>query len=283
MKSTDKIIYVNELNQQVELSFFSVYFLKDLKEKVDNELVDMKAIGRDGYVYNSSTLSARQITLIGHIKLVKNIESLERRLRNIFNPKLSGRLIYRNRELEKVIDVRVESIVEFNRAKGVSAFTIDLIAHNPFWREQEKVEYLALLSGRLLFPLVIPKTTGIMFGLRQSILETEIENIGDVESGFRVLFKAKGIVKNPEIENKLSGEKIKVLVDMHKDDVVEVVNLPFKKMVYVNGEKSFKSLDRLHSSFFNLEVGRNLIGYHAEMNAINLDVILYYSPFYLGR
>jgi len=283
LKSTDRLIFVNELKQEIELSFFSVYFLKDLKEEVENEIVDMKAVGKDGYAYNSSTLSSRQLTILGMIKIGRNIDLLERRLRTVFNPKLSGKLIYRSIEDEKVIDVRVESLIEFNRSKGVSSFTIELIAHNPFWRAVEKTEYLALLSGKLTFPLVIPRGTGIMFGLRQSILETEIENVGDVESGFRVVFKAKGIVSNPEIENKLTGEKIKILVDMEKSDIVEVVNQPFKKMVYINGVKAFRNLDRLNSSFFNLEVGKNLIGYHAEVNAINLDVVVYYAPLYLGR
>lgn len=283
MRSTEKLVYRNELQQEVELSLFSVYILQRIEEEVASDIVENKPLNKDGYTYISSTLGKRDINIQGVIKLNNNIDILERRLRAVFSPKLSGTLIYRSAETEKIIEVRPEEIVEFKRAKGVSSFNIPLSAFSPFWKEVEKTEYLALLSGKLTFPLIIPQNSGIMFGRRQSILETEIENVGDVSSGFRVVFRAKGIVSNPEIENKLTGEKIRLIVDMDKGDIVEIVNQPLFKMVYVNGVRSFKSLDRHNANFFKLEVGKNLVGYSAELNAVNLDVIVYYSPLYLGR
>jgi len=283
LKTTEKLIYRNENNQEVEISYFSPYIPVSVDETLGNSIVASKQIGKDGMNYASSTLDSRDIRVKGSIIIRHNIDTLERRLRSVFNPKLSGKLIFRTETTEKVIDVKAEEVINFKRSKGISNFTIDLVAHNPYWREVDRTEYLALLSGRLSFPLVINQGVGMMFGLRQSILETEIENVGDVASGFRVVFKAKGIVRNPEIENKLTGEKIKILVDMAKGDIIEIINTPSRKMVNINGVKSFKNLDRLNSSFFELEVGKNLIGYNAEENAINLDVILYYSPLYLGR
>lgn len=283
MKATDRLIYRNENGQEIEMSFFSTYMLKGINESLNNSIVSTKQVGKDGANYASSTFDPRTIKIRGAIKLGKHIDVLERRLRNTFNPKLAGTLIFRTLEVEKRIAVRVEEVVEFKREKGASHFTVELIAHDPYWRETDRVEYLAMLSARLAFPLVIPKNTGVVFGLRQSILETEIINIGDVASGFRVVFRAKGLVSNPEVENKITGEKIRVLIDMEKGDVVEIVNTRAKKMINYNGVKAFKHLDRHNSTFFSLDVGKNLIGYNAEVNAINLDVILYYSPLYLGR
>ena len=64
------------------------------------------------------------------------------------------------------------------------------------------------------------------FGTKKPASETEVENIGDVESGFRVVFKARGTVTNPKIFNKITGEYIKINYIMAKGDSIEVVNYP---------------------------------------------------------
>ena len=69
---------------------------------------------------------------------------------------------------------------------------------------------------------------------------------------------------------------------MSKGDVIEIINYPEQKKITVNGtENGFKYLD-IDSTFFNLEIGKNIIGYIAEENTINLEVIMYYTPRYLG-
>ena len=52
-------------------------------------------------------------------------------------------------------------------------------------------------------------------------------------------------------------------------------------MVFKNGEKAFKILDRLNTDFFDLKVGKNIVSYSADENISNLDVIVYYSPLYI--
>ena len=114
-------------------------------------------------------------------------------------------------------------------------------------------------------------------------METEVQNIGDVSTGFRVVFRARGEVQNVEVSNKLTNEKIKVNVSMQKGDTVEVINYMNRKMVLFNGQKAFSKLDVQNSTFFSLLPGKNLLGYNADKNAVNLDAIVYYSPLYLGR
>ena len=276
-------IYQNELGQKIELSLFSPYIFQNITESLSNDIVSTKQVGQDGERAESWTMGKRVITIQGSIVVRNFYEELERNLLKILNPKLKGKLICNRERTKKEIPVILDELPTIKRRGGTAEFTIDLQAYDPYWREVEKTEYLALLTKRLAFPLVIPQNVGVLFGLRKSILETEVENIGDVATGFRVIFKAKGEAENVEVSNKLTGEKIKVLALMEKGDIVEIINHPTRKMVLFNGQKAFRLLDVENSSFFSLEVGKNLLGYHAERNAVNLDVLLIYNPLYLGR
>lgn len=281
MKSTEKLIYKNSNNESLEISYFSPYTPLEFSEDLDSELTSVKNNLQDGETLVSESLDVRSISIDGFFQLSSSHNLLERRLRKVFNPKLPGTLTFQALDFERSIEVIPESLPEIKKDGRRGIFSIELVAHNPFWREKEKTEYLTLLRPALSFPLVIPQGQGVAFGIKTSIMQTAIENVGDAESGFRVVFKARGTVENPGIINALTGERIKVLYTMAKDDVIEVVNLPSKKQVLINGVKAFRYLDRLNSVFFNLAVGKNLLGYQADVNTINLDVIVYYSPLYL--
>ena len=125
-------------------------------------------------------------------------------------------------------------------------------------------EYIALLTPKLHFPLVIPKGIGFVWGVKRSILETEVQNVGDAACGFRVIFKAKGSVSNPLVKNSYTGEQIRLLYEMQKGDVIEVINEPNRKLIYINGQKDFAKLDRLKTTFFSLAPGKNMLGYAAD-------------------
>lgn len=280
MKATERLIYQNSNGEKIEISWFSPYTPLDYTEELANEITTTKNNYQNGYNYVSDSLESREITIDGFYQLQKN-NFLERNLKRVFNPTLPGKLIFYNGTEEKYINVKLESLPSLDNDKGIGKFSINLVAHDPFWRTKERTEYIALLKPLLSFPLVINQNTGMMFGIKESALETEIQNIGDVASGFIVVFKAKGEVVNPSVVNGYTGEKIKLNVTMQKGDVIEVVNEPTKKLIYLNGVKRFNILDRLNTNFFTLAVGKNLLGYQSDTNVVNLDVMLYYSPLYM--
>ena len=53
------------------------------------------------------------------------------------------------------------------------------------------------------------------------------------------------------------------------------------QIIELNGVNSYQKIDRL-SEPFKLEVGENYLEYDADENYTNLDVMLYYTPLYLG-
>ena len=276
-----KVVYRNENGEEIEFSSFSVYYPEKIEEEVKNNITTSKSSSMHGENYVSNTLESRYITISGFIERSNSAPALRKRLIKTINPTLKAKLIYSNATEVKEIECMPEEIPVVEANGGLIRFDINLQSFNPFWKNKEKVEQLAVLTGKLTFPLVIPKTSGMLFGLKKSILENEVNNIGDVISGFRVVFKAKGSTSNPKIYNKLTGEFIKINYSMSKGDVIEIINYPEQKKITVNGtENGFKYLD-IDSTFFNLEIGKNIIGYIAEENTINLEVIMYYTPRYL--
>lgn len=280
MKKTEKLIYTNANGEAIELSHFSPFFPSDFSEELDSDIVTVKSHYQDGETFVSKNLQPREMAISGFFLLSRSNNMLERKLRRVFNPKLSGVLTFHALDFVRQIDAMPLAIPEINKQGRRGIFNIELIAHNPFWREAERMEFLALLKPLFHFPVAIP-AGGLMFGMRAPTQQTEIENIGDVETGFRVVFKARGTVINPGITNVMSEETIKILYEMAKDDVIEVISQPGRKQVLINGIKSFQYLDRMNSTFFSLTPGKNIMGYRADENTVNLDVIVYYSPAYL--
>lgn len=280
-----RLIFKNEIGGEIEISFLSPYTLQSVDEELQNTITTYKQNLVHGTKYVSNTLEDRYITISGTLECKKRaeIEKLVADLIRTFNTAIKGKLTAENINNKKSIEVYVKNIPEIKAENGLITYTINLVAQNPFWEDEVKTEYLALLTPELKFPLNIPKNKGIAFGRRRSIIVSKVENIGDVESGFKVIFKAKsGTVKNPQIYDVYSKKFIKINYQMNKGDILEVVNYPELKKIILNGvTNAFKYLDT-ESEFFNLKIGQNKIGYIADENTINLDIILKYSPRYLS-
>lgn len=277
-----RLIYKNSIDEEIEFAVSSPFFPESVEEDVKNSINTMKTNATHGESFISSKLESRYITISGFIERSISTLSLKDKLVKTINPTLKGKLIYISENTRKEIEVIAEEIPTVKSDKGIIRFTVNLQACNPFWENAEKAEQLALLTSKLHFPLFIPKENGVVFGLKKSLLESDVNNIGDVVSGFRVIFKATGSLKNPQIYNKLTGEFIKINYDMEKEDVIEIVNYPEYKKVTINGNvNGFKYID-LDTTFFNLEIGKNIIGYKADENIINLNVSMYYTPRFLG-
>ena len=263
----------------MEISWYSPYTPTAFDDDLTNDVTTSQTAQQDGENYISGTLEPRSIGIEGFFVFDKT-STLERRLKKVFNPKVLGRLVYTDGEAQRYLTVSVDHVPKVETKSRYAVFNIDLTAHDPYWREDERTENIAILQAMLHFPCIIP-TTGMVFGVKRSTLETPVANVGDAESGFRVVFRALGSVSNPQIINKDTGERIRVIYEMQQGDVIEVVNEPLVKKVLVNGVKAFKHLDRQATTFFPLRVGDNTIIYQADENLVNLDVVIFYSPLYL--
>jgi len=115
-------------------------------------------------------------------------------------------------------------------------------------------------------------------------LESVFDNVGDAETGFRVVFRARGgTVSGPVIENKNTGEAVRMRPDfvMQPGDMMEALIYPNLVRVLINGATDgFAYLDT-QSDFFRLPPGHNHLAYNAAENVSNLDVAVMYVPRFL--
>ncbi|WP_459883502.1 phage tail family protein [Clostridium novyi] len=284
MNKHEKLIYKNEKGQSIEFSVFSPFFI----EKVDgldglrNTIYTSKSMGQDGVSYVASTIEARDITINGAI--VKDKEFNREKLIAILNPKLDGKLIYINKDIKKYINCRIEQSPVITR-NATPRFLIQFYCLNPFWQEEEIKTDIALWKGDFHFPLVIPKTTGIIMGHREPSLIVNIKNNGNVTCGMRIEFRARATLLNPSLFNINTREFIKINKEMKVGEVLTVnTNFGNKKIISnVNGitENAINYID-LNSTFLQLDVGDNVFRYNADKNIDNLEVTIYQTPQYLG-
>lgn len=255
-------------------------------EKAEFELNTVFNSHYDGSVVLSKRLKNRFISITADYKGI-NKESERRKLISFFNPKNSGVLIISYGDIERAIEYEIE---DFN-CKLVNInddliFTVDLLCPNPYLRNilESKIN-IALWKGRFKFPLIIPKDVGIIVGLREPSLIVNVNNTGDVKCGIIIEFKAKGSLRNPSLYNVNTREYIKINKEMVAGEVIKVnTNIGSKKITKVLSgvETNILNYIDLNSVFLQLDVGDNLFRYDAEENLNNLEVSIYYNPYYLG-
>lgn len=286
--NNQRLIYVNEKGQKIEFSLFSPFFLNKIEgiDGLTNTIYKTKGLGQDGNTILGSTLEGRPISVFGAI--LENTTVNRTKLLSVLNPKLRGRLYYTNHgNAEKCIDCIIENAPKIG-ADFIPEFLINFYCADPYWQDitENKTE-IALWKAKFRFPLIIPKKTGIIMGLKQPSLIINAENDGDVETGIRIEFKARGTVTNPSLFNVETREYIKINKTMVDGEVIMVnTNYGKKKIESILNGVTTNILNLIDlgmgDSFLQLDVGDNLLRYDADINMNNLEINIYFNPKYVG-
>ena len=276
-----------------------VFYLNRADEFLPNQINSDRVVDWHGETVQSMFAGVRSVDFEGLIFHDTGTPSVivrrKRDLERLFNPTLTGEIEYRRTgELPSFFlrDCRCDSKVIFDVASGGLAWRVTLKAFNPFWQQQTVLERLSFVQKNAIFPRVYPQkynagvinpTDGKMyFGIKRSNLSTVVNNVGDVETGFEVVFQAAGEVENPSITNVDTGETIKVNLTMEKDDRVTVICMPREfKVVLKDGANGAMYLDPMCAPFL-LPTGKTKIGFDADLNVTLLNVFLRYPPQFLG-
>lgn len=272
--------YINSAGQEIGLNFDSSFVCEACEETSNNQIHSIKQGGTHGQFFTGMSLDWRNIRLTGHVRKGITLENAMSSLQNVFNPTISGTLIYENERmgLRREISCRVAELPQVRWGARRLKFDISLVALDPFWRGMSVIENIAETLKKFYFPVYIPQE-GMSFGLRKKTLESQFDNMGNVESGFLVVFRALyGSVINPEIRNTDTGERIRMLYTMQKGDVITILNDLQERRVEINGVNGFRHLDAANTTFFKIAVGTNRIGFWADGNINNLSVHMRYTP-----
>ncbi|EPY2281813.1 phage tail family protein [Clostridium sporogenes] len=245
--------------------------------------------GQDGISVDAVTIKEKLLPIVGGI-FGESKEDLHRKrafLSSFFNPKDKFSITYKDDAKTRKIFGRVQDIT-FKDVVGVTQeFLVQVLCPNPYWRELcEHRTDIALWQGDFEFPLEIPQEEGIEMGHRVSNLICNIKNIGDVECGMRIQFKALATVVNPSFFNINTREYIKINKTLSAGDVLEVVtevdNTRIELLKSNNTKENVFNWIDLDSDFLQLQVGDNIFRYDAEKGIDNLELVVYHNPLYLG-
>lgn len=276
----EKWTYTNERSQSAEISHFSPFFLVSVEgaDAIKNIVYTQKSPNQDGVSKTGDSLEPRDIMIKGSINKTKKDEILKQRqkLLQIFNPKLEGKLRYQTGEFAKEIDCTVEHGPVFPTVPSLfKKFMILLYCPNPYWRDIASVtEEIVTWIGGMTFPLKLPTA----FATKGPKI-INIRNDGDVETPIKVEFH--GPATNPRIENKTTGEFVKVNQVLTPEDILVITTEFGNKRVEINGENAFNWID-LDSVFWQLQPGDNVIEYTSDDEVEDATVKVIYKNRYLG-
>ncbi|MBS4536803.1 phage tail family protein [Clostridium sp. D2Q-14] len=310
----EKITFINSQGLSVELGEESPFILTKIEGTgaVKTNIHTHMSPCQDGVTYTSNNLEPRslsiEIMVLGENEV--DIANKRQKLLKIFNPKLEqGRLIYEfgniTREIKAISEI-APAFPENNRnfKDTMQPGLIQLYCPDPFWKDlEEDSTDLVTWIPNLEFPFSTEQTPnywietgepfeefqsgfgtgeGIEFGYRLLNQIVEIDNIGDVDTPLRVLFRASADVVKPFIQNMETYELLRINKILKAGDTLEIITEYGNKNIYLNGEKAHQYLDFLNSTWLQLKPGINLIKYGAESGINTLECRVFYTPKYLG-
>lgn len=282
----EKVIFKNSKGQSIELTNRSPFLLESVEGRggVDANVQMQTAPYQDGATFIDTTLATR--TLVLNINLLAKsrdeLNNLRNQISSVFNPKLGlGKLTYLNGNVEREIEVVVDGSPAFPvgdaKGKWFQRTAINLIAPDPYWQGTETENYkLEDFVGNFRFSFHFP----VRFATRGD--SRTLVNKGDVPTPIRVEFR--GPVTNPKITNLTTGEFIKVNATIPSGyKLILDTSFGNKRVEIVAPDNivtnAFHYID-LESTFFNLQVGENKIGFISDSG--NPEVYVEYKHRYLS-
>lgn len=285
-----KIKYVNEKGQSIEFKYSRPFCLGKMEGLgFENELGTMNLNGYDGSTVISENLDSRYITIPAILITTQKIQvnRMKRQLFKVFNPKLKGELtVIKKGVKDRKIQCKVSGLSWGRETILTQDFIVRLFCPSPFFTDiQETKQNIAYWINDFHFPLEISKE-GIEMGHKAESLIVNVLNNGDIETGMKIKFIARGSLKNPSFFNVNTREFIKINTDMKAGDIVTVTTSKGNKRVILTDtnsvESNISSSFSINSTFLQLDIGDNLFRYDTDENIDNLEVSIYYTQKYLG-
>lgn len=248
-----------------------------------------KYVNQVGVHIEGTTLEERQVSISGWV-IGDTYEALKRNksvLNKLVNPLYEIDLLVSDRyKLVFKPDYSIKYSVAYKENNDVLCkFLIQGTCANPMFQSRTGLSTLiATTIPKLHFPLVIPKQTGMIMGLREPSLLATIHNSGDIGVGMVVRFSCTAQVVNPSLLNVLTREYIRINKVMAPGETIEVSTVSGAKYIkgFVKGsEYNYFSYWDFESSWMTLEAGENVLKYDADSGADDLEVLVTFTPQYL--
>lgn len=268
----------------------SVYLLESADlGTIDASHHSYKFVNQIGTHVTKSTLNERDIEIVGWV--VGDTEEILTAKRKVLNKMINPQQVMRITVKDNyVIDALPKTTVRYSPGYAennevMCKFKISAVCPDPlFATKQENKVLAANIKPCFKFPVTIPRTKGIIMGLKQPSLIVNVVNRGTVETGMRIVFKANGTVTNPSLMNVNTQEFIKINKTMQAGEEIVVNTIIGQKGIkgkIANTESNYFRYRDLDSTWLQLDLGDNLFRYDAQTNLSALEVYIYYKDKYL--
>lgn len=274
----------------------SLYYVLDscYWGQVKGDVETVKYVNQVGKIVVAKTVSERDIKITGWVVADENglMTTLKSFLNSFVNPLQEMNLVYKDKYLTFVPDtsVKYETKYEDNN-DTIAKFTINGTCYDPLWKDSNGSKVVAAeIVSAFHFPLKfheLPKNAPeVIFGSIVANTVFEVENKGDITSGFMVVFTAKkGDVFAPYVKDVNSGKTLSISTSMRLGESMTVSTVIGHRWIKsgvedTDGKSMFKYLGR-NSSWLQLKPGTNLLSFGAASGADNLDCYLVFNNRYL--
>lgn len=291
---TDRKIIVSNGNTSVELTAppFTVQETKGF-DRLEIQNVTSQGFDQDGAtLVNSYVLPRDNMEIKGQVKAdtTYQMQRIHDKLFDVFIPKTDVTITHYYGGINRMITARVNKSpkFEFTNVTSVQNYSVSLTATEPYWRDQlETLIPMANVIGTFHFPLVIPKDTGVCFGIKNSALIVNVFNKSSIKVGMRIVFIAKGAVSNPQLFNINTRKFLRLLCDMEAGERITIETGQENTVTRnINGvdEDYIGHIDLAGGGdeFLELDPGDNLLRYGADAGEDMMEVRIHFYNKYPG-
>lgn len=290
---TDRKIIASNGNTSVELTA-APYTVQQTQgfDRIEIQNVTSQGFDQDGASLLNSYVLPRDMEIKGQVRAdtTHQMQRLRDKLFNVFIPKTNVTITHYYGGINRTITARVNKTpkFDFTNVTAVQNYSISLTATEPYWSDQiETLVPMANVVGSFHFPLVIPKDTGVCFGIKNSSLIADVYNKSSIKVGMRIVFIANGAVSNPQLFNINTRKFLRLLCDM---EAGEKITIETGQENTVTRNKNGLTEDYIGhidlagggDEFLELDPGDNLLRYGADEGEDMLEVRIYFHNKYPG-
>lgn len=280
---------------------FRLHVVNSLGERLDLEPSDEYAIdyidgltpagasiaasdlaGADGASVSGSRIGARNVVMA--ILPRGDVEASRIALYRHLRPRESVTLCFSNGMREVEIDGIVETC-EGSLFDSPETVTVSVLCPQPYWRDAARmVDEIASSLKHFEFPFAIA-AEGIEFSSIREVLQIEVENQGEAETGIYVVMRAHGEASNPVLYDATRRTYFGVAVEMHASDEVVLDTRRGRKSVSLvrdGAETSLVNAIAPGSTWLQLPVGVSEFALDADSGADYISAEIHHDTLYQG-
>lgn len=269
------IKYKNENGGEIEFDISAGIVISEIDGLTENnvKLSTAQGLNQIGSTVNSVAVQGKEITIEGAVLTTADSKLKSELLLNTVMPGLKGTLIYND---TWTIDV-YPTETPYVQQREFPKFQFTLSAPYPYWsRVAQSSHELTGLEPRFTFPWDLSQS--FIFGERIQKVFTNVENGGNVEALYTVIFRAVSAgVTNPKIENAMTYEYLQVNKEMELNEKLIVTITPSGVTVIsnINGvETDSIGYFDIESTLYRMHPGDNIIKSTDDTGGGSLDTTI---------